>query len=432
MSDHRCPAGRELGMESGLAAYAWSMKQTALAPSIPTSEYVQRRATLSKSLKGAAAVVFAGDAGDHLLGAWRPNRHFQYLTGITTEPGAAVLFHPSAEDPTKKCILFLKPLNPELERWDGYREEIGSTLRKRYGFEKIFRTMALAREVATAARQSRRLACVHPFAGPESAVSPDLAMFRKVTERSVGVSIEDQTNLLPVMRAAKSKVELAMMRHAAEITAAGYHNAMMLIAPGVSERAVQHALDDSYRALGGSGPAYNSIIGSGINATVLHYNSNSAVLAPGELLLIDSGADFDGYACDVTRTFPVGGTFSKEQKKVYEVVLRAQLAAIKAAKPGAYFWQVDKAARDVIEAAGYGDAYIHGIGHHLGLEVHDVTPDGAIKPGAVITIEPGIYLPEQKLGVRIEDDVLVTASGNKVLTAMIPKGIDEIEKAMRH
>lgn len=408
------------------------MNRTASAPSISTSEYVERRTSLLRALKGAAAIIYAGEPGDHLLGTWRPNRHFQYLTGLTTEPGAAVLFNPAAEDPTKKCILFLKPLNPELERWDGYRDEINSSLRKQLGFDKIFRTLALSREAAVAARQAKRLACLHPFAGPDSPVSPDLALFRKIAERAVGISIEDQTNLLPAMRGAKSKAELGMMRHAAEITAAGYHNAMMLIAPGVTERAVQHALDDTYRALGGTGPAYNSIVGSGLNATVLHYNSNAATLEAGELILIDSGADYAGYACDVTRTFPVSGTFTKEQKKVYEVVLKAQLAAIKAAKPGAFFWQIDKAARDIIDAAGFGDAYIHGIGHHLGLEVHDVTPDGALKAGAVITIEPGIYLPDQRLGVRIEDDVLITSSGPKVLTSAIPKGIDEIEQAMRH
>ncbi|MGE3107856.1 MAG: aminopeptidase P N-terminal domain-containing protein [Phycisphaerales bacterium] len=407
------------------------MKKAAVSPSIPLSEYAARRGQVLRSLKGAAGIVFAGDGGDHLLGAWRPNRHFQYLTGITNEPGAAVLFNPAAEDPSKRCVLFLKPLNAELERWDGYREEIGSGLRKKYGFEKIFRTTILSREIMTASRQCRRLACLHAFAMPDGAVSPDLALFRKVTERSVGVSIEDRTSLLPQMRCCKSRAEVAMMRHAAEITAAGYHSAMMLMAPGVSERAVQHALDDTYRSLGGSGPAYNSIVGSGMNATVLHYNANVGMLAAGDLLLIDSGADFDGYACDVTRTFPVSGTFTKEQRKVYEVVLKAQAAAIKATKVGAYFWQIDKAARDVIESAGYGDAYIHGIGHNLGLEVHDVTPDGALKAGAVVTIEPGIYLPEQKMGIRIEDDVLVTASGNQVLTS-IPKGIDEIEKAMRH
>lgn len=407
------------------------MTLSSTSPSIPVSEFIQRRERVLKSLKGAAGIVFAGEGGEPRVGTWRPNQHFFYLTGLDTEQGAAILFNPAAEDPNKRCILFLRPLNPEADRWDGYREEINSVLRATLGFTKIFRTTMLQREVAAAARQSRRLACLHPFAQAESPVSTDLALFRKLSERMVGVSIEDQTSLLPTMRAAKSKAEIAMMRKAAEITAEAYHDALVTIAPGVTERTIQHVLDDGYRGMGGTGPAYNSIIGSGMNATVLHYNANSGKLAAGDLLLIDSGADYMGYACDVTRTFPVSGKFTKEQKAIYEIVLRAQQAAIKASKPGAYFWQIDKAARDVIEAAGYGDTYIHGTGHHLGLEVHDVTPDGPLAPGAVITIEPGIYLPDQKLGIRIEDDILLTATGNQNLTAAIPKTIDEIEKAMR-
>jgi len=400
-------------------------------PTIQTSEYVARRESVLKALKGAAAVVFAGEHAGPEIGSWRPNVHFEYLTGIADEPGAAVLFNPGAEDPNKRCILFLKPLNPEMERWDGYRDEINSALRSRLGFAKVFRTTMLGREAAGAARVSKRLACLHPFTGPDSSVSADLAYYRRVAERMVGVAIEDRTQVLPELRASKSRGEIAVMRKAAEITAAGYHNAIMVISAGVSERAVQHALEDTYRARGGAGPSYNSIVGSGMNATVLHYNANSGMLGAGELLLIDSGAVYAGYACDVTRTFPVDGVFTPQQKKIYEIVLRAQKAAIKATRAGVKLWQIDKAARDVITEAGYGDAYIHGTGHHLGLEVHDVTPDGGLKPGAVVTIEPGIYLPELKLGIRIEDDILVTASGNQNLTEMIPKEVVDIERAMR-
>ena len=176
--------------------------------------------------------------------------------------------------------------------------------------------------------------------------------------------------------------------------------------------------------------AYNSIVGSGMNATVLHYMDNSAKVKEGELIVIDSAAAFDGYAADVTRTVPVGGKFSIDQREVYEVVLRAQIAAIKAARPGALASDVDNAARTVIEKAGYGDAFIHGTGHQLGLEVHDVTPDGALRAGMVITIEPGIYLPERRLGIRIEDDILIGSRGNENLTERIPKTVAEVEAAM--
>jgi Xaa-Pro aminopeptidase len=171
-------------------------------------------------------------------------------------------------------------------------------------------------------------------------------------------------------------------------------------------------------------------VGSGINGTVLHYMDNSQPLGDGELLVIDSGAMLGDYAADVTRTYPVSGKFTAEQREVYEVVLQSQLAAIRAAKPGASMVDVGAAARAVIEKAGYGDAFIHGIGHQLGMEVHDVTPDGPLKPGMVVTVEPGIYLPGRKMGIRIEDDVLITAKGNQNLTLAIPKTVAEVEAAL--
>jgi Xaa-Pro aminopeptidase len=157
---------------------------------------------------------------------------------------------------------------------------------------------------------------------------------------------------------------------------------------------------------------------------------NRQPLVAGDLIVIDSAARFAGYAADVTRTLPVSGKFTPEQREVYETVLRAELAAIKALRPGVTHTDVDAAARDVIERAGHGDAFIHNVGHQLGLDVHDVTPDGPLVEGMVVTIEPGIYLPDRKLGVRIEDDVLITKDGAIVLTDMIPKTIEDIERAM--
>jgi Xaa-Pro aminopeptidase len=146
---------------------------------------------------------------------------------------------------------------------------------------------------------------------------------------------------------------------------------------------------------------------------------------------MDCAAAYGGYASDVTRTLPASGSFSKDQREIYEIVLESQLAAIAAAKPGATYTDVDAAARAVIEKAGYGEAFIHGTGHPVGLEVHDVTPDGPLKPGMVITIEPGIYLPERGYGVRIEDDILITETGNRDLTSAVPKTVEAVEAAMR-
>jgi Xaa-Pro aminopeptidase len=160
--------------------------------------------------------------------------------------------------------------------------------------------------------------------------------------------------------------------------------------------------------------------------------ANTAKASAGELMVIDAGACYEGYAADITRTYPVSGKFTAEQRKLYEVVLEAQEASIEAVKPGRYMWEVEAAARKVIEKAGHGDKFIHGIGHQLGLEVHDATPDGALKAGMVITIEPGVYFADKNIGIRIEDDILVTASGGKNLSSMIPKSVREVEGALAH
>jgi len=398
---------------------------------IRLAEYQNRREAVLEALKGAVGVVFAGEGSAPLVGKWRPDFSFLYLTGLDHEAGAAVLFDPTAEDAKRRIALFLRPMNPELERWDGYREQIGQALKDRTGFKTVMRATSLPAVLTTAARRAKRLACLHPFGVYPAAASADLEVFRKLSERVPGVKIEDRTNLLPQMRAVKSPAELALMKKAAAATAAGYAAAMRMIRPGVSEADIANTLEQTYRAHGSTGVPYNHVVGSGLHGTVLHYMDNSGIVQDGDLIVIDSAAEVAGYAADVTRTFPVNGRFTKEQREAYEVVLRAHSAAIKAARPGVKMCEVDAAGRDVIEKAGYGDLFIHGIGHQLGLQVHDVTPDGALKAGMVITIEPGVYFPEKKMGIRIEDDVLVTGKGREILTADIPRTIEDVEAAMR-
>jgi Xaa-Pro aminopeptidase len=405
-------------------------KQTDLNEGIPLKEFGARREKVLKSLKGSAAIVFAGEGGAPLIGRWRPNQHFFYLTGIENEPGAAVFFDPTSEDERRRIILFLRPLNIEVERWDGYRQEIGPELKSRTGFATVMRAGAIAGALTGAGRRGKKFACLHPFATYPAAVSPDLAAFQQVQQRVPGVSIDDQTNLLPQLRSIKSASELQLMKRAAAATAAGFNSILRQIKPGMSERVIADALEFEYRSHGAETLAYNSIVGSGLNGTVLHYMENNQPMVDGDLIVIDSGAAFKGYAADITRTFPANGKFTSEQRDIYEVVLRAQMAGIKAVKTGNKMSDVDTAAREVIEKAGLGHAFIHNIGHQLGLEVHDVTPDGALKPGMVVTIEPGVYLPDRKLGVRIEDDILVTGSGNQNLTAAVPKTVKDVEAAM--
>jgi Xaa-Pro aminopeptidase len=283
------------------------------------------------------------------------------------------------------------------------------------------------------ARRAKKLACLHPLAQHTQPVSPDLAIFRKICERIPGVTIDDRSDLVAQMRCVKSKPEIAALQQAIDITAHGFHAAMKGLKPGMNEFDLQELIEHAYRLHGARTLSFPTIAGAGVNSTVLHYRANDQPIGKDDLVCIDSGAKWLGYSADVTRTLPAGGKFNKRQREVYEVVLKAQLAAIKAVKPGARMSQVDTAARKVISTAGFGDYFIHGIGHHLGLDTHDITPLGdlPLKPGCVVTIEPGIYIPCEKIGVRIEEDVLVTATGNRVLSAKITKTVREIEQIMR-
>ncbi len=401
-----------------------------VSSAIGLQEFIDRRNRVLKALKTSAAIVFAGEGAAPLLGRWRPDQNFFYLTGIETEPGAAVLFDPTAEDPKRRIVLFLRPLNIEVERWDGYREQIGPELKNKTGFQTVMRAGSVAAALTAAGKRGKKFACLHPFATYPAAVSADLTAFQSVTQRVPGISIEDQTNLLPSMRAVKSAAELKLMKLAADATAAGFNTILKQIKPGISERVIADALEFEYRKRGAESLAYNSIVGSGLNGTVLHYMDNNQPINDGDLIIIDSGGAYQGYAADITRTFPANGKFTSDQRDAYEVVLKAQLAGIKAVKVGTKMSDVDAAARNVIDKAGLGHAFIHNIGHQLGLEVHDVTPTGPLKPGMVVTIEPGVYLPERKLGIRIEDDILVTARGNLNLTSAVPKTVKDIEAAM--
>ena len=393
---------------------------------IPPTEFAERRRKLLNEIGDAVAVVFAGES----RADFKADPNFVYLTGIDNEAGAALLFDAGNPDPKRRVTLFLRPLMPETDRWDGLREPLSAAMRDRVGIDTVLRTNHLPAIVTAALRRAKQAACLHPFAIYPAAVSADLNVFQQVVQRVPGVKIDDRTGLLLSMRATKSPAEIALIERAVSITEAAYRHAVPHIRPGVNEGQVQLALETVYKQQGG-GVAYGSIVGGGIGGTVLHYVANNQPLQSGDLVVIDSAASFAGYASDVTRTYPVDGKFTDEQCEVYEVVLKAELAAIKASKPGVRLSDIDAAARNVIDKAGFGDAFIHSIGHPLGLTVHDVVPDHPLKAGTVITVEPGVYLPDRKLGVRIEDDLVLTAKGNRDLTERIPKTVKDVEAAMR-
>lgn len=398
---------------------------------IKVSEYQARRKKISSVLKDAVGVVFAGAGAPPLRGEWFPDMNFRYLSGIANEPGAVILFDPKNPNPKRRTTLFLQPVNPEMDVWDGYRDHISQELRDRYGFDTVMRTNALPRFLSEAARRTKKLACLHPTAAYTQPITPDLEIFQKIAARTPGCSIVDMSDAIINLRLVKSPAEIKQIQSAIKATNNGLNALMGKLKPGVGERELHNALVGGFAEAGSIRNAFDPIVGSGHNATILHYKENTGVCNDGDLIVVDSGAEINGYASDITRTVPVNGKYTKEQAKLYNLVLKSQQAAIRAVKPGATMAQVDEASRKVIRDAGYGDQYLHGVGHHLGLETHDPSPDVKLKAGMVVTIEPGLYLQDKSIGIRIEDDILVTEKGYKNLSSMIPKTVSEVEAAIK-
>jgi len=294
------------------------------------------------------------------------------------------------------------------------------------------RTPSLPMLLKDVASRITQFATLMPAASVGEPISSDLSMWNEVISRTPNCQIADCTHVIPLLRSVKSRLEIKAIQDAVAMTANGFAAAFKFVAPGVNEFKVQATLEHGYAMAGGRGSAFPPIVGSGLQSTVLHYKENNQDLVDGDVVCIDSGAFYAGYGADISRTIPVSGTYSKRQKEIYEIVLAAEEAAIHAVKPGITLSELDAVARKIITKAGFGDYFIHSIGHHLGLETHDnCGPIAPLKSGAVITIEPGIYLPDEAIGIRIEDDILVTASGRKNLSKAIPKTVAEIEKAMR-
>lgn len=387
--------------------------------------YKARREALMKEMGEGVAVVY--NEGEEDGDGYRPNSDFFYLTGVT-EAGAILVLAP--KERTYREFLLLPTRDPEAERWTGERDPIGKALREKYGFEKIFRTGRLNSLLLDLARRSPTFWQLSSGGGGEKRPS-DLEAYGKVSSKLTGVSTKPLTLSISRMRSRHSAGELAIMQRSIRISEAGFRAAVKEIRPGAFEGAVEAAAEKVWKTMGARRPAYASIVGSGPNSTILHYPQSERTMLDGELILMDMSCEYAHYASDITRTFPVNGKFTPEQRKIYDLVLKAQKAAFAALKPGAYYEDVDAAARKVIEDAGYGDYFIHGLGHFVGLDVHDAGVYAEpLQPGIVITLEPGIYLPEQKLGVRIEDDVVVTETGAKYLTDGLPREADEIEKWM--
>jgi Xaa-Pro aminopeptidase len=434
-----------------------------MTPPIGVDAYRQRRARLAASMRAGVAIVPTAPECTRNRDAHYPYRfdsYFYYLTGFR-EP-EAVLVIVAGDEP--KSILFCRAKDPDREIWDGYRYGPDAA-RTEFAFDATYPVDRLD-EIMPGLIADQALLHCH-WGSDASWDARVTAWINEVRGRArSGVTapgeIRDLHLLLDEMRIIKGPEEIAVMRRAADITTGAHRRAMRAARPGRREHEIEAELLHEFRRHGAQSPAYTPIVAGGERACVLHYVQNDGMLKDNDLLLIDAGCELDGYAADVTRTFPVSGRFTGPQRAVYELVLAAQAAAIAAVKAGSPWDAPHRAAVDTltrgmidlklisgpvdaaIETEAYKKFYMHRTGHWLGLDVHDA---GAYKtsgewrrlePGMVLTVEPGCYIradadvPERfaGIGVRIEDDVLVTAAGAEVLTRDAPKEPAEIEAWM--
>ena len=424
--------------------------------------YAQRRAAFTEKIGDAVAVIPA--AIHHLRNndteyEYRQNSTFYYLTGFN-EPEAVLVLAPNHKEHT--TVLFVRPRDRTKEIWTGRRAGIEGAVAT-YGAEIAYPIEELEKRLA-----GYFLGVPHLYYGVGADERFDRIVFEAMKEaryhaRRGGTTPDDIVDpgaIINEMRLFKEAAEVELMRRAGQISRFGHVAGMRATAPGAWEYEIEAALEYSYKKQGAQATAYSSIVARGDNATILHYNTNRDQLRDGDLLLVDSAAEFDMYAADITRTWPVNGRFSPEQRAIYEIVLAAQKAGIEEVRPGRTVrtyhdksvevitdglieLKLIKASRaEAIEKNLFFEFYPHNTGHYIGLDVHDVghykRRDGSwrdMQPGMVVTVEPGIYVQRdlnvderfKGIGVRIEDDVLCTTGAPDILTAGTPKEIAEVE-----
>lgn len=391
-------------------------------PAIPVETYRERRERVIKGLDGCMTVIAAHGETSGITEDFRQDGDFLWLTGVN-EPGAWLVLAP--HDEFERTLLFLKPRDPEKERWTGPRAPISPELRAQYGVDYVRRGAPDDALVEAAARHDC-VAIISP-AGLEKDERDDAELAQRLAGR-FGLRVVYKRTLLAQLRVAHDAPEIARMERAIAITRAGHEAAARATVAGHSEREVQTQIEYAFNNAGGTGLAYPSIVGSGPNGAVLHWDDASRVLRDGDLVVVDAAAEYGRYAADVTRTFPVSGHFDAEQAAVYRAVYQAQEDIMAAVRPGVTMAQLQEVAEQSLRRSGHLKDFIHHFGHYIGLDVHDAGDYFAPLPeGAIITVEPGIYLPERGFGVRIEDEVLVTAKGCRLLTADFPRKLEDVE-----
>ncbi|HEU5261025.1 MAG TPA: aminopeptidase P N-terminal domain-containing protein [Gemmatimonadales bacterium] len=367
---------------------------------------------------------------------FRQSNTFFYFTQLETPDAWLLLVGGVRDQEGSETVLFLPPRTPARERWTGLRLGPDSAAARLSGIRRVLPTDSLDRVLRAA------LSSVRGSAGP---VFAPLDRTTRDEQRLVDLAFEgrDVRNVRPIadsLRLVKDADELARLRRAVDISALGHIAAIQAARPGMWEYEIEAVLEAAFRRNGADRVGFPSIVGSGPNSVILHYDVNRRRTKDGDLVVVDAGAEWGQYTADVTRTFPVSGRFTRRQKAIYDLVLATQQAAFDSTRPGVTIGQLNRVARDYMRAHSGTlcgdqtcDAYfVHGLSHWLGMDVHDVGDYGTpLTAGMVFTIEPGIYLPQENVGVRIEDDVLVTSAGAEWLSAKAPRTAEDIERLMR-
>ena len=391
-----------------------------------TEIYKARRDSLLANLDGAAAIIPAAWEGD--LDAYRQSNNLFYLTGLE-QPEAVLILCPEARSPE---ALYLTKRNPAQEAWTGKKLGYGNETEELLGIASTADIEYLDLVIQKIAESVGTLYFDYAPGLLDGPVSAAKVILDRIIDHYPNLDIKPLSTLIDPMRVVKDSHEIEKLQRAIDITGEAINAALNEMKPGMYEYEIEATIEYNFLRNGAQRPGYPSIVGSGPNTVILHHNANRRQSEEGELVLMDVGAEFDYYTADITRTVPVNGKFSKRQREIYNVVLAAQQAAIDIVKPGITLADVHKAASDVIDKAGFGKYYIHYTSHFLGMDVHDVgNRTQKLVPGMVFTVEPGIYIGDENIGVRIEDNVLVTENGCRVLSSAIPKTVEEIEALMK-
>lgn len=417
----------------------------------PNSAYAERRAKLASNIDGPIVLLgYTGKEGESQTYIFAQEENFYYLTGHNEEEAALILLPPNGSKAKKEDldgpreIFFLPPKDPHKEKWNGVRMAPSDPgIEARTGFADVKPMPELRATVERLARVYPNFYTVLPYQRELGGYPHEKETVDWLKQAAPQVNIKDDRSNIADLRLVKSPTELVLMRQAVKLSDEAQFEAMKMMRSGVWEYQVAAKMVETHATGGSEAEAYAPIVGAGPNSTALHYDKLARKIEDGDIVVLDVGAQYSGYASDITRTLPANGKFTPRQREIYEIVLGAQNAAIDAIKPGMDMCRkgdksVYKIAYDYINSHGkdregksLGQYFIHGLGHSVGLNVHD--PGDVCKPfvpGEVITVEPGIYIPEENLGVRIEDDILVTETGHEVLSAKLPRHVDEIEKIM--